>query len=427
PVWVSPTPPDRSRFDMVLPNSTSFTMKAVDPEGDPITFVTRQSPIGSGPDTADGFSCTQNPAAPGQLSCSVVPKKNGLVIFSVYAQDANGAISFVNEYVVGASTYRYVALGDSYSAGEGVDPYFEDGWGPHGDNRCHRSTRSYAEYVRRPHDTYSLYERASGAPGTRPGSGKTVSKYGSDHNERFNTPAAVDWIDWACSGATTENVTTISQDATEDPNNTEDYFDTQFQLDHDSIDPSTDLVTISIGGNDMHFSDRVTECALHACLDGARGDEWRGRVQWDLDHVGPKLVATVNAIKAKTFNARIIVVGYPYLFPGDAAEQACPSLAPFWGEMDTIRQYQDRFLDVLQQSVRSAGAEYVDVRAAFAHHEPCGNQGAWMNPAHVSPHDFPPVSDESFHPTLTGQQFGYAAAINAYLANQPVPPRNLDT
>lgn len=53
-----------------------------------------------------------------------------------------------------ADVFKYVGLGDSYPAGEGIEPYFE----PH--NGCHRSERAYPTLVEAPGSpTRSIHDR----------------------------------------------------------------------------------------------------------------------------------------------------------------------------------------------------------------------------------------------------------------------------
>ncbi|MEE4545631.1 SGNH/GDSL hydrolase family protein [Streptomyces sp. V4-01] len=101
---------------------------------------------------------------------------------------------------------RYVALGDSYSAGLGAGSYDA------ASGACKRSTKAYP----------ALWAAA-------------------------HAPSAFDFT--ACSGATTTDVT-----------------DSQLG----PVDAATGLVSVTVGGNDAEFSDVMTTCVLSsqaACLD----------------------------------------------------------------------------------------------------------------------------------------------------------------
>jgi VCBS repeat-containing protein len=444
PILVPPTPRNGTRFDMQLgssgtPSSESFTIKAEDPEGDPIDYVwdLRQAAAYRSLAKDEEVSCTPD-VEPRELSCEVAPVSEGLSVLSVYAVDANGAKSFVNDHVVGATSLKYAALGDSYSSGEGVDPYFMDGPGftenEPKDNRCHRSTRAYAEYAKFPYAAYSFYELASGAPDREPGSGKDVNKFGLETNERIGVSNAdTDWMFWACASAVTDNVTSKAQGSIND--DPELNFDRAPQLDHGSIDLSTDVVTLTIGGNDVKFSEVMQDCALDDCFAGAEGNVYRESLERSISGIYSDLVETYRAALNTTGNARLIVLGYPQFFWDDAIPALCPTLALWSSEMATLNDLAGDLNDVIKRAAATAGVEFVDVRPFFENHELCNSgpyDSAWINPTHWTFHDMHDwklsplsdeapvgdVNDESFHPTLEGHRDGYAAALNACLARE---------
>lgn len=112
----------------------------------------------------------------------------------------------------------YVALGDSYSAGEGVEPYLPDSddINKHG-NRCHRSTQAYAERLR----------------------------FSGGSQLRFR----------ACSGAVIANMHTKQK--------TGPGVMVPPQLVDGILGPDVGLVTITIGGNDAGFAHIVELCATN--------------------------------------------------------------------------------------------------------------------------------------------------------------------
>lgn len=313
-----------------------------------------------------------------------------------------------------ATTFKYVALGDSFSAGEGVDPYFRDGFDPKTgrqgviDNRCHRSSRSYPVWVKQPGEAKTLYGVASG--GGKPGSFGGTNKYGSDANVR--TSGDVTWSSWACSGAITKNVLPKSQGGA--PQSTKGQrYDRQSQLDGANL-AGADLITLTIGGNDVGFSDGLGFCAVRSCNTPAFR---QGRVAL-IDDTKPLLEKVYKAVAKKAPGARILVLGYPQLFPATAAEQSCKELSAFLGEQDMLRELGTHLNDTIEaavKAVKKAGAkiEYVSVEGRFAGHEVCGSKGAWLNgPDTTLKKSRGFLDDESFHPTLEGQQDGYAAAVN---------------
>jgi hypothetical protein len=123
---------------------------------------------------------------------------------------------------LGVDLLSYLALGDSYSSGEGVFPYFDTTNILSG---CHRSTRAYATRIRVPGTTQPIANRSD---------------------------AKFDFI--ACSGAVTENIPASGEGQHGEPP----------QLAAvNGVDASRDLVTISIGGNDAQFVPLFEYCLVH--------------------------------------------------------------------------------------------------------------------------------------------------------------------
>jgi len=296
-------------------------------------------------------------------------------------------IVLVAALVVGASgaggapaTFTYVALGDSFSSGEGVAPYLGAST-----THCDRSTRAYATWVQpRGFDT-SVYALASG--GGKPGAD---NRYGSDANVRTSGPFT--WSFWACSGATTRQALSGAT----------------------ALDDA-DLVTLTIGGNDAGYVDVLVQCGLSRCNTAA----FRSQRAAMIDALKPKLETTYRAIANEAPRARIVVLGYAQPFPATRKEQSCAGLRLFAGEQDMLRALGARLngtiagavADVAESGVNIA---YVPVANRFAGHEVCGRKGPWMAGIKVSSTGFG-LDPGSFHPNVKGQRDGYGAALNAAL------------
>jgi len=293
-----------------------------------------------------------------------------------------------------AAPYTYVALGDSFSSGEGVAPYFRDvadpATGRPVNNRCDRSTRAYATWVRPPGFPASVYSLASGDG--RPGAGNT---YGSDRTVR--TAGGATWAFWACSGAKSRNVLAVSVGGAGQGVG----WDTVPQLESAGL-AKADLVTLTIGGNDAGYVDLLVECGLFRCNTPA----FRAQRAARIDALKPQLERVYRAIAARAPRARILVLGYANPFPATPAEQSCGALRAFAGEQDMIRSLGARLNATIAAAAESAARSgtkirFVPVAARFAGHEICG-RGFGVDPG-------------SFHPNLLGQRDGYGAAVNAAL------------
>lgn len=157
---------------------------------------------------------------------------------------------------------NYVALGDSFSSGEGVPPFLA-GTDVHAVNECHRSNVAYPE----------LLDRDMSLP-------LTLTTFA------------------ACSGAKTENI--LSSGQWKEPK----------QL--SSVHANTKVVTLTIGGNDAGFEQFVTQCLFADCSVGAVRKPFFDKVT----RLGPALSKVYARVLTKSKNnAEVYVLGYPQLLP----------------------------------------------------------------------------------------------------------------
>ena len=135
------------------------------------------------------------------------------------------------------------------------------------------------------------------------------------------------------------------------------------------LNKSTELVTITAGGNNLGFGDIITACgaamanptAAAAACDKASAD---AAAKIASGQLAGEVASMIQSVKAAAPNAKIVVTGYPYLYDPVPLDPADPM---------SVFIYQATLLaDGLNASIAGAagatGAEYVDVRAAFAGH-----------------------------------------------------------
>lgn len=165
---------------------------------------------------------------------------------------------------------RYVAMGDSFSSGQGVKPYQAgtDVVGPP-ENRCRRSEQgAYSKLL----------------------DGNVAA--------RLNLTAFV-----ACGGAETYHVINGR-------------YGEGSQL--DALSTDTDVVTITIGGNDIGFGDFVYLCLFKDCGDPVVNQPFFQRVAHDLPD---SLSNLYSNIRTRAPNAKVYVLGYPQLLPVTSCPQ----------------------------------------------------------------------------------------------------------
>ncbi|WAL74652.1 SGNH/GDSL hydrolase family protein [Kitasatospora sp. YST-16] len=229
------------------------------------------------------------------------------------------------------SATKYVAMGDSFSAGVGA---------PFGDPTCGRSPLGYP------------------------------TLWAQDHG-------ITSFTDVSCGGAVTEDVLANQVSA---------------------LSADTNVVTITIGGNDTAWGEKVLTCmnsgdaACTAAVDQAVAD---------MAPLAAKLDATYTAIRQAAPNATVYVLGYPLLF------EETSSCSVWIAPNQFQRKELNRFAKALDQTIAgraaNAGFTFVDAQPTFAGHAVCSSQ-AWLYPiANLTP----------LHPTPDGYRYGYFAALKS--------------
>lgn len=291
----------------------------------------------------------------------------------------------------------WVALGDSYSSGEGSGQYLAgtNDPDPPSVNMCHRAASAYSQ-----------------------------------------VPYALAWSAadfFACSGAVTENLTPtlmggipqcLQADDPNDPCLTYSSPDNVPQLDHTALD-SADFVTLTIGGNDVYFADVLKLCYLVPNCPTWNFFGWTMSLGEYLPQLISSLVpsfqASIERTRAAAPNADVRVLGYPRIFPEDAAFQACPVLTdhgPFaWSAAEqTWMNSMSLLLNaVIKEATENAGGRFirVDLDGLYPGHEICGPLGSWFVPPPANMSTSAPP--ELFHPTPDGHLAGYRRALEADL------------
>lgn len=250
--------------------------------------------------------------------------------------------------------FRYVALGDSFASGESVRPYDPATDIP--ENRCHRSELAYPEQLADEH------------------------------------PAAIDLVAFrACSGATTANVTSVAQYPTQPP-----------QL--ADLPADVDILSISVGGNDIGFADFAQACALGA---NCGGPDSVTAVLAAID--GPlatALAGTYTALRdAVGPDTAVFVIGYPHLVAMSGQGSGCIYLSA--RERTIIRYITVKLNAAIGAAAAEAGFYFVNpliAQSPFVGHELCTDDSYFTNIFSSAP----------FHPNAKGQN-AYQDLLTGYL------------
>lgn len=288
----------------------------------------------------------------------------------------------------------YMALGDSYSSGEGDsnEHYLSgtDGTSEYPKEKCHVSNRSYP---------YLL---------------------GMDENEEFHS--------LACSGAKTGDVLGLTQDndgfyrghfnqigqdgagyAVFADRAVEDFVPgraAQYKF-IEKYEPKN--ITVTIGGNDVGFADVLQDCLLGSCDTATE----RASKALEIRNVFDELQKTYTRLKESSPRSTLYVLSYPQFV---SLDDACnPNVPLSYGERVYIREAVSYMNDVIRSAALSKGAVYVDIENALQGKELCSPQRIALAVNGIvfgeeMPNSFEIFGQESFHPNSRGH-----AQIAAYI------------
>ena len=156
------------------------------------------------------------------------------------------------------------------------------------------------------------------------------------------------------------------------------------------LNSSTNLVTMTIGGNDAGFSTVIVDCAAwyFPCQSAINNAD--SYIQNTLPGV---LNTGYGDIRSHAPNAHVVILGYPHLFTSNGA--TCNFDALTSQHEIELNGTADLIDGVISNQAQAHGFTYVDPRSAFNSHEICSSS-EWLNGLSN------PLS-ESFHPNVSGQ------------------------
>jgi lysophospholipase L1-like esterase len=256
---------------------------------------------------------------------------------------------------------HFVAMGDSFAAAPGVP----ETAAPRG---CHKSTNNYP----------AILARRLGAT-------------------RFE--------DVTCSGATTDDVINRSQRT--------DHGLVARQL--DVVGPPTDLITITIGANDIGLAVDAESCQVEA----ADPKPCTARLVVDnVDRISRAMVGQlpvwttlIDQLRAAAPRARIVMVGYGIFIRAGGCFPEQPILAR---DANYLQAKVDELDDRQRQLATEKGIEYFDTRSISQGHDMCAVPAERYVEGFVSTNDSAPL-----HPTALG-----AAALGNALTDYLVLSEN---
>jgi lysophospholipase L1-like esterase len=168
----------------------------------------------------------------------------------------------------------------------------------------------------------------------------------------------------------------------------------------DAVTADTDLVTLSIGGNDEDlFGTLIGRCTAVAGQPGSPcADELTaeyGDTRRVLAGIGDRVAAVLDEVRATAPDAQVVLVGYPRMV---AADRACAAMPLAEGDRPWLAGVEEQLNDALRRAARRSGADFADLHRASAGHEICSD-APWVNGRRTDQ-----ARALAFHPFAEGQE-----------------------
>lgn len=250
---------------------------------------------------------------------------------------------------------RYVNLGDSFGAGTGVRPLVEDS-----PIYCQRSAKNFAHIVA--------------------------------------AEEGLDLTDVSCAGAETADFRTAQFEGVPP------------QL--DALHADSDIVTVMIGGNDKATYGRAIDLCSKAADTNPLGAPCTDRYGQSLiepiaEDIYPALRAALRDVKAKAPEAKVYLVGYPWLMPPTVG--CYPEMKLAVGDVPMMRDLQTSLNDYGRRAAEDEGVRFVDMLPTSVGHDACAGSQRWIEPMTTR-------GPGAVHPNERGQE-AIAEQVRKALAN----------
>ncbi|MDO7883123.1 GDSL-type esterase/lipase family protein [Salinibacterium soli] len=301
---------------------------------------------------------------------------------------------------------EYVALGDSYQAGFGLEPYSTTTPFTGNPNGCYQSQDDYPSRVAASLGLDVTDQTCSGA---------VTANIGYPDGVTFTNPPAAQPLPALATGDELQ-VTLAGLTVPE--------------LQKAGLSDSTAVVTVGIGGNDLGFS-HIAEACIRTGVDPSSepvylalelgisvpncADYFGDPTTYptaDLftrmtDAVAPRIDGVLDAIAELAPNAQVFVVGYPMVTPADATN-ACftdpttPNSVPFSGtDLEFIHSVEIALDGALQTGAEEHGFHFVTSWASSANNTLCSAEPwIWGLTAYENSQ---PTCDANYLPVLNGE------------------------
>lgn len=227
----------------------------------------------------------------------------------------------------------------------------------------------------------------------------------SDHNyPHLAAPSIGSLKDPSCSGAKTDDMTNPQSVEIDGPN------PPQFN----SLEAGTEVVSVTIGGNDIGFSEIAQSCITLNPFSSPCKDKYdsggKDQIAERIAATAPKVAAVLQGIHSRSPKARVYVVNYPAIFP-ETGSGCWPQMPISFSDAPYLRAKQQQLNAMLATQASNNGAKLANWYQASIGHDACKSSSTrWVEPL-VPNNPAAPI-----HPNLHGMEGGAAVLVSAVKA-----------
>jgi lysophospholipase L1-like esterase len=239
----------------------------------------------------------------------------------------------------------------------------------------------------------SSFASGPGIPPAQPGSGAAAcTRSAANYASLVAEDIGANLTDASCGGATTANVLTDSQNG-QPP-----------QI--DAVTPATQLVTVTIGGNDVDYLGSIDSYSCQTGGGSNCGTVDQGSIDQTFGVLAGRIENVVNAVHATAPQAKVLLVNYFTILPDSGVCTGVPLTAD---QAAYERSIASRLADATSTAATATGATLVDLAAASHGHDACAAV-PWVE-------TYTPAAGRSqYHPNEAGMA-GAAALVESALAS----------
>ncbi|MGI8668065.1 MAG: SGNH/GDSL hydrolase family protein [Jatrophihabitans sp.] len=152
-----------------------------------------------------------------------------------------------------------------------------------------------------------------------------------------------------------------------------------------ALQAGTQLVTMTIGGNDSSvFINSILDCGAAGVTTLGQGSPCKNKYGSSFQNTittttYPALVNALNSVRSAAPNARIAILGYPWILP--ASGGCFPQMPVASGDVPYLHGIQASLNDAVRRAAAATGASYIDFSTTSQGHDACQPIGTrWIEP-----------------------------------------------